>query len=107
MVIRSKESSEDLLIPEIGEIMARLDSGDDALCLTGLFGASKSLILSHIARRARRPLVVVASSSAEAELLTKDLAVRVTDCLGDPVQRDADYVPHVRDVLRLALGSPR
>ena len=75
MVIRSMGQSEDLLIPEIAEIVARLDSGADALSLTGLFGASKALILSQIARLARRPLVVLASSSAEAELLAKDLQV--------------------------------
>jgi transcription-repair coupling factor (superfamily II helicase) len=67
------EPSEDLLIPEVQEIMARLDNGADALYLTGLFGASKALILSQITRRARRPLVVLVSSSAEAELLAKDL----------------------------------
>ena len=47
MVIRSTEQPEDLLIPEIAEITARLDSGADALYLTGLFGASKALILSR------------------------------------------------------------
>lgn len=73
MVIRSMEPSEDLLIPQLREIMARLDSGEQALCLTGLFGASKALMLAQIARRARRSLVVLVSSSAEAERLTKDL----------------------------------
>ncbi|MDE2058535.1 MAG: transcription-repair coupling factor [candidate division NC10 bacterium] len=90
MVIRSKESSEDLLIPEIAEIMARLDSGEDALSLTGLFGTSKALILSHIARRSRRPLVVVASSSAEAELLAKDLQVFFSGSVGFLPERDED-----------------
>lgn len=90
MVIRSMELSEDLRIPEIGEIVDRLDSGADALYLTGLFGASKALILSQIARRAGRPLVIVTSSSAEAELLAKDLQVFFRDSVGVLAERDED-----------------
>lgn len=90
MVIRSMELSEDLRIPEIGEIVNRLDSGADALYLTGLFGASKALILSQIARRAGRPLVIVTSSSAEAELLAKDLQVFFPDSVGVLAERDED-----------------
>jgi len=90
MVIRSMEQSEDLLISEIQEIVARLDSGADALSLTGLFGASKALILSQIARLARRPLVVLASSSAEAELLSKDLQVFFRGPVGFLPERDED-----------------
>ncbi|WP_161954157.1 transcription-repair coupling factor [Candidatus Methylomirabilis limnetica] len=82
--------SEDLLIPEIVEIVARLDSGADALSLTGLFGASKALILSQIALLARRPLVVLASSSAEAELLAKDLQVFFHGPVGFLPERDED-----------------
>ncbi|MGB4780788.1 transcription-repair coupling factor, partial [Candidatus Methylomirabilis sp.] len=84
------EQSEDLLIPEIAEIVARLDSGADALYLTGLFGASKALILSRIAHLARRPLVVLASSSAEAELLAKDLQVFFRGPVGFLPERDED-----------------
>ena len=90
MVIRSMGQSEDLLIPEIVEIVARLDSGADALSLTGLFGASKALILSQIALLARRPLVVLASSSAEAELLAKDLQVFFHGPVGFLPERDED-----------------
>jgi len=90
MVIRSTEQSEDLLIPEIAEIIAQLDSGVDELSLTGLFGASKALILSQIARLARRPLVVLASSSAEAELLAKDLQVFFHEPVGFLPERDED-----------------
>lgn len=90
MVIRSMALSEDLLIPEIGEIVDRLDSGAGALSLTGLFGASKALILSQIARRANRPLVIVTSSSAEAELLAKDLQVFFRDSVGVLTERDED-----------------
>ncbi len=90
MVIRSMEQLEDLLIPEIAEIAARLDSGADALSLTGLFGASKALILSQIARLARRPIVVLASSSAEAELLAKDLQVFFRGPVGFLPERDED-----------------
>jgi transcription-repair coupling factor (superfamily II helicase) len=90
MVIRSRELSEDLLIPEIGEIVDRLDSGADALSLTGLFGASKALILSRIAHRAGRPLVIVTSSSAEAEQLAKDLQVFFRDSVGVLAERDED-----------------
>jgi transcription-repair coupling factor (superfamily II helicase) len=90
MVIRSMEQSEDLLIPEIAEIVAQLDSGADALCLTGLFGASKALILSRIAHLARRPLVVLAPSSAEAELLAKDLQVFFRGPVGFLPERDED-----------------
>src|SRR5574337_811336 len=90
MVIRSMEQSEDLLIPEIAEIVARLDSGVDALYLTGLFGASKALILSQIARLTRRPLVVLTSSSAEAELLAKDLHVFFRSPVGFLPERDED-----------------
>jgi transcription-repair coupling factor (superfamily II helicase) len=88
MVIRLMES--DLLIPEIAEIAARLDSGTGALYLTGLFGASKALILSQIARRARRPLVALTSSSAEAELLAKDLHVFFPGPVGFLPERDED-----------------
>ncbi|CBE69607.1 Transcription-repair-coupling factor (TRCF) (ATP-dependent helicase mfd) [Candidatus Methylomirabilis oxygeniifera] len=84
------ELAEDLRIPEIGEIVDRLDSGADALYLTGLFGASKALILSQIARRSGRPLVVVTSSSAEAELLAKDLQVFFRDSVGVMAERDED-----------------
>src|SRR5574337_749242 len=90
MVIRSLEQSEDLLIPEIAEIVVRLDSGADALYLTGLFGASKALILSQIARRAKRPLVVLTVSSAEAELLAKDLHVFFRGPVGFLPERDED-----------------
>ncbi len=88
MVIRSMELSEDLLIPEIGEILDRLDSGADSLSLTGLFGASKALILSQIVRRAGRPLVIVTSSSAEAELLAKDLQLFFRGSIGFLPERD-------------------
>ncbi|HWR21032.1 MAG TPA: transcription-repair coupling factor, partial [Verrucomicrobiae bacterium] len=84
------EQLEDLLIPEIAEIATRLDSGADALSLTGLFGASKALILSQVARLARRPLVVLASSSAEAELLAKDLQVFFRGPVGFLPERDED-----------------
>jgi transcription-repair coupling factor (superfamily II helicase) len=84
------ELSDDLLIPELGEIVDRLGSGAAALSLTGLFGASKALILSQIARRAGRPMVIVTSSSAEAELLAKDLQVFFHDSVGVLTERDED-----------------
>src|SRR5574337_1442825 len=90
MVIRSMEPSEERLIPEIAEIATRLDSGADALYLTGLFGASKALILSQIAHRARRPFVVLTSSSAAAELLAKDLHVFFGGSVGFLPERDED-----------------
>ncbi|PWB48480.1 MAG: transcription-repair coupling factor [Candidatus Methylomirabilota bacterium] len=90
MAIRSLESSEDLLIPEIAEIADRLDSGDETLSVTGLFGASKALILSRLARRVRRPLVIVVSSSAEAEVLAKDLQLFCRSSVGFLPERDED-----------------
>src|SRR3989304_4636542 len=73
MLIRFMEQSEDLLARQAAEIGARLQGGNDAVSLTGLFGASKARVLSEIARQAGRPLLVLTSSSAEAESLAKDL----------------------------------
>ncbi len=90
MVIRATEQPTDLLIPEIDEIVVQLDSGANALHLTGLFGSSKALILAQIARQARRPLVVLASSSTEAELLAKDVHVFFREPVGFLPERDED-----------------
>lgn len=89
-MIRSIEQLEDLLIPEIQEIVSRLDDGVDALYLTGLFGTSKALILSQIARQAKRPIVVLVSLPAEAELLAKDLRVFFRGPVGFLPERDED-----------------
>ncbi|MDE2484156.1 MAG: transcription-repair coupling factor [candidate division NC10 bacterium] len=96
------EPSEEHLIPEIAEIATRLDSGVDALYLTGLFGASKALILSQIARRARRPLVVLTSSSATAELLAKDLHVFFGGSVGFLPERDEDSEARYQRIACLA-----
>lgn len=90
MVIRSMELSDDLLIPEMAEIMDRLDDRANALSLTGLFGASKALILSQIARRARRSLIIVVPSCAQAELLAKDLLVFYRGSVSFLPERDDD-----------------
>ncbi len=94
MVIRSRGQSEDLLIRQVEEIAARLHSGAERLCLTGLFGASKALILSEIARRAGRSLVVLASSAAEAESLVKDLQFFSHGPVGYLPEREED--PEIR-----------
>ncbi|MBI3781443.1 MAG: transcription-repair coupling factor [candidate division NC10 bacterium] len=94
MVIRSVEQSEDLLIRQAQEIAARVHSGAAKVYLTGLFGASKALILSEISRRAGRPLVVLVSSAGEAETLAKDLQFFSRGPVGYLPERDED--PEVR-----------
>ncbi|PWB80730.1 MAG: hypothetical protein C3F08_03720, partial [Candidatus Methylomirabilota bacterium] len=84
------ELSDTLQIPEIAEIMDRLDERPSALHLIGLFGASKALILSQIARRARRPLIIVVPSSVQAELLAKDLLVFCRGSVSVLPERDED-----------------
>jgi transcription-repair coupling factor (superfamily II helicase) len=94
MVIRSVEQSEDLVIRQAQEIAARVQSGAAKVYLTGLFGASKALILSEISRHAGRPLVVVASSAGEADTLAKDLRFFSRGPVGYLPERDED--PEVR-----------
>src|SRR5262245_56470013 len=51
----------------------QLADGDEVITLGYLAGASKALFLASLTHRLRRPLVVVTSSTAEAELLVHDL----------------------------------
>ncbi|MBI2902220.1 MAG: hypothetical protein HYY12_01345, partial [Candidatus Methylomirabilis oxyfera] len=94
MLIRLLEQSQDLLARQAAEIGARLLSGNDALLLTGLFGASKAPMLSEISRQAGRPLLVMTSSSAEAESLAKDLQFFSREPVGFLPEREED--PEIR-----------
>src|SRR5712692_6797575 len=94
MVIRSMESSVDLVSRQAEEVAARLRSGADTFRLTGLFGASKAPILSGLSRRAGRPLVVLTSSAPEAESLAKDLQLFSRGPVGYLPEREED--PEVR-----------
>ncbi|HZY30847.1 MAG TPA: hypothetical protein VFF86_04310, partial [Candidatus Methylomirabilis sp.] len=90
MLIRLMEQSEDLLARQAAEIGARVQGGNDAVSLTGLFGASKALVLSEISRQTGRSLLVLTSSSAEAESLAKDLQFFSREPVGYLPEREED-----------------
>jgi len=86
--------SEALSIPQVDEVVARLEGGADTLHLTGLFGASKAPILSELARRSGRLIVVLTASAVEAEALAGDLRFFSRGTVGYLPERDED--PEVR-----------
>ena len=94
MLIRLMEQSENLLARQAAEIGARLQGGNDAVSLTGLFGASKAPVLSEISRQTGRSLLVLTSSSAEAESLAKDLQFFSREPVGYLPEREED--PEIR-----------
>src|SRR3972149_9575386 len=94
MLIRLMEQSEDLLARQAAEIAARLQGGNDAVSLPGLFGASKALVLPEISRQTGRSLLVLTSSSAEAESLAKDLQFFSREPVGYLPEREED--PEIR-----------
>ncbi len=82
------------MIPQVAEVVARLQGGRQVLWLTGLFGASKAPILSEIARLAGRPLVVLTASAVEAESVAMDLRFFSRGPVGYLPERDEE--PEVR-----------
>jgi len=88
------EESGALTVPQIDEAVARLQGGPETLHLTGLFGASKALILCEIARRSGRTMVVLTSSATEAETLAEDLRFFSRGAVGYLPERDDE--PEIR-----------
>ena len=88
------EESEAVSIPQVDEVVARLEGGAGTLHLTGLFGASKAPILSELARRSGRSIVVLTASAVEAEALAGDLRFFSRGTVGYLPERDED--PEVR-----------
>jgi transcription-repair coupling factor (superfamily II helicase) len=58
---------------QISTLAQRLADGDEVITLGYLAGASKALFLASLTQRLRRPMLVVTSAPAEAELLVHDL----------------------------------
>ncbi len=72
-MIRQIGGPDDVLSGYAELAAARLQGHGESLHVTGLFGASKALMLSEIARRSGRSIMVLTGSAAEAESLAKDL----------------------------------
>jgi transcription-repair coupling factor (superfamily II helicase) len=73
MSMRQVGGSQDILSGYAEAVVTRLEGRGEVLHLAGLFGASKALMLSQIGRRAGRSILILTSSSAEAESLARDL----------------------------------
>jgi transcription-repair coupling factor (superfamily II helicase) len=69
---RSK-AQEDASARAWADLQAALRSGDQAIGLTGLIGASRALLIARLIQSKRRPVVVVASDEAAADELENDL----------------------------------
>ena len=63
----------DAYCTQLSTLAQRLADGDEVVTLGYLAGASKALFLANLMHRLRRPLLVVTSAPAEAELLAHDL----------------------------------
>ena len=58
---------------QISKLARHLSDGDEVITIGHLAGASKALFLASLSHRLRRPLLVVTSTAAEAEILVHDL----------------------------------
>jgi transcription-repair coupling factor (superfamily II helicase) len=70
---------------QISKLARHLSDGDEVITLGYLAGASKALFLAGLSHRLRRPLFVVTSTAAEAEILVHDLRFFTTSA--DPPTR--------------------
>jgi transcription-repair coupling factor (superfamily II helicase) len=84
----------ELLAPTIEALLARVQGSDGPLRATGLFGASKALVIAEVARRAGRPTVVLVPTGGDAETLARDLQFFARGATGLLPERDED--PEVR-----------
>ena len=70
---------------QISTLAQHVSDGQDVITLGHIVGASKALLLASLADQLRRPLLVVTSEAADAELLVHDL--RFFTAAADPAPR--------------------
>jgi transcription-repair coupling factor (superfamily II helicase) len=63
-----------LRAPFFSELERRIAAGERGTCLSGLVAASRSLVLTMLAQRARRPLLVVLPDDTAVESYRRDLS---------------------------------
>ncbi|MGH7428683.1 MAG: CarD family transcriptional regulator, partial [Candidatus Methylomirabilaceae bacterium] len=94
--------SQDMLSGHAEVAAARLQGNREPLYLTGLFGASKALMLSEIGRRSGRSIMALTRSASEAESLAKDLQFFFGGPAGYLPERDEDPETRWRRIACLA-----
>ncbi|MBI3327942.1 MAG: transcription-repair coupling factor [Nitrospinae bacterium] len=80
---------------QVTALAGRIASGEEAVTLGHLAGASKAFLLAHLIQLLRRPLVVITPGWSEAEALVHDLSFFL-----------ASYEPPWRSVLFPPGGNP-
>ncbi|MBI3330200.1 MAG: transcription-repair coupling factor [Nitrospinae bacterium] len=58
---------------QVAALVERIASGEEAITLGHLAGGSKAFFLAHLTHLLRRPLMVIAPTASEAEVLARDL----------------------------------